>query len=66
MPNRFLTRKQVDERIVRPMAKAMTQEDQNDMSLEERRGYIYDLQTRLCGFPANEEERKRYIETGSV
>lgn len=29
---------------------------------KERRALIYDLQTSLGGFPASEEERRKYIE----
>jgi hypothetical protein len=63
MNDRFLTHEEVQKEIVQPLLNAIL-EDMQGMTLAEQRAYWYDLQTEECKFPANEQERKRYIENG--
>jgi hypothetical protein len=60
MPNKFLTIQEVSQFFFEDMKVACGDD------VIKQRAWFYDMQTWLGGFPCSEEERNRYIATGST
>jgi hypothetical protein len=54
--NRLLTHKEVEQEFLEVLSRI-----EKILSREEYRGFVYDMQTSLGGFPTSKAERDKYI-----